>query len=96
MLTSKQRLELDAGLAAGYKMVIREISKQAIVYANDVHFHPLSNFAQAVQLALDVALCVSMHSEGVSVETCDTIDCVAWREDETKIQTICRAIVECV
>lgn len=96
-LTSKQQLELDAGLAAGYKMMIKEVSGQAIVYANDMHFHPLSNFAQALQLALDAEWYVNLGPWSCILSR-QNGDCMIadWRDDETKTQTICRAVVECV
>lgn len=47
------QLTARAALAAGYKVDLRNIRYEWMIYANGKHFHPFTNWEQCVRLIVD-------------------------------------------
>lgn len=91
------RLQARAALAAGYKVDVRHIRYEYMVFANGKHFHPLTNWQQCVRLVVDTGQALRLMHGVVSV--CSSVD--SGLETETRKPTtdqeyynqMCEAVV---
>lgn len=65
----KLKLQARAALAAGYTVDVRHIRYEYMIFANGVHFHPLTNWGQCVRLIVDTGAFFTIYgSGGIRVE----------------------------
>lgn len=89
--------EFKAGKAAGYKMEVRRVCNTFMLYADGVHFHPLTNFAQALELVDVLDMVLIANKSGYSI--CGKTGAYEFRErrwidGKIKIKQLSELIVE--
>jgi hypothetical protein len=93
------QLAARAALAAGYKVDLRNIRYEWMIYANGKHFHPFTNWEQCVRLIVDTSSSFSINNIGqVYTEYPDATTPEDWEcrtpttDAEYRIQ-MCNAVV---
>lgn len=78
-LEPKLALMARAALGAGYKVENRCLRFQSMLFVNDKHFHPLTNWQQCVRLIVDTGAYFELSAGEVFV----TAQCALWSEKRT-------------
>jgi hypothetical protein len=73
------QLTARAALAAGYKVDLRNVRYEWMIYANGKHFHPFTNWEQCVRLIADTMSELRLLRGVVSVRS--RLNGVTWVED---------------
>jgi hypothetical protein len=97
-LDDKLKLMARAALAAGYKVENRILRFQAILFVNDKHFHPLTNWSQCVRLLVDTKSDFAIIDGAVSVHSnfndhCGTNEHRTPTTDFEYMNQMCEAVV---
>lgn len=57
-------LTARAALAAGYKLELRTVRYERMLYADGKHFHPFTCWEQCVRLIVDTKSCFTIYASG--------------------------------